>query len=91
MKMGASRVVLTHFSHQYVRSLPPFAPNARAAWATDLMSIRLSELRPLPLAVAPMSAFFADQERLRLQRGAIDAGDDDEDEPDDDDDDDDEP
>lgn len=82
MKMGAARIVLTHFSHQYVRSLPPFAPNARAAWATDLMSVRLCDLRRLPLVVAPMSAFFADQER---QRGAKPDDSDDDDEPDGDD------
>jgi ribonuclease Z len=81
MKMGAARIVLTHFSHQYVRSLPPFAPNARAAWATDLMSVRLCELLRLPLVVGPMSAFFADQER---QRGAKPGDSDDEDEPGDD-------
>lgn len=77
MRMGAARIVLTHFSQQYVRCLPPFEPNNRTTWATDLMSIKLGRLRQLPHVVDPMAAFFADElARRSVGEDAEDEGED---------------
>jgi hypothetical protein len=80
MKMGATRILLTHFSNQYVHSLPAFEPNARTVWATDLMSVQLCQLRQLPLVVPPMTTFFNEHLAVVLSSGTN--GDDDEDEED---------
>lgn len=71
LKMGASRILLTHFSQRYPK-IPNYSAHfsARTCLAFDLMVVRFTQLAWLPALTPAFSWIFSEEELEKYEGGA---------------------